>query len=133
MGANGPSGNGVAQAEPATRLCAVIEGGEAALGHLSAALAAAEVACVLIAPVPGAGLHAHAAGPLVEAAQGRNAAALIVEDAELARALRADGVHLALARTGTGGYGVVRSLVGRGGIVGVDAGISRHDAMTVAE
>jgi len=133
MGANGPSGNGVAQDEPATRLCAVIEAGEAALGHLSAALAAAEVACVLIAPVPGAGLHAHAAGPLVEAAQRRNAAALIVEDAELARTLHADGVHLALARTGTSGYGVVRSRVGRDSIVGVDAGISRHDAMTVAE
>src|SRR5262249_36815302 len=131
MGANGPSGNGVAQAEPATRLCAVIEAGEAALGHLSAALAAAEGACVLIAPVPGAGLHAHAAGPLVEAAQRRNAAAPIVEAAELARALRAAGVHL--ARAGTRGYGVVRSRVGRDSIVGVDAGISRHDAMTVAE
>ena len=137
MSANSPSGNGVAQDEAATRLCAVIEAGEAALGHLSVALAAAEVACVLIAPLPGAGLDAHAAGPLVEAAQRRNAAALIVEDAQLARTLRADGVHLSIAKTGgkTGAndYGVIRSLVGRGGIVGVDAGISRHDAMTVAE
>jgi len=136
MSANSPSGNGVAQDEAATRLCAVIEAGEAALGHLSVALAAAEVACVLIAPLPGAGLDAHAAGPLVEAAQRRNAAALIVEDAQLARTLRADGVHLSIAKTGaqTGNdHGVIRSLVGRGGIVGVDAGISRHDAMTVAE
>jgi len=120
----GPSGNGVAQDEAATRLCAVIEAGEAALGHLAAALATAEVACVLIAPARGAGLEAHAAGPLVEAAQRRNAAALIVEDTQLARALRADGVHLSLAKTGTSRYG---------GIVGVDAGISRHDAMSVAE
>jgi len=139
MSANGPSGNGVAQDEAGTQLCAVIEAGEAALGHLSVALAAAEVACVLIAPLPGAGLDAHAAGPLVEAAQRRNAAALIVEDAQLARTLRADGVHLSIAKietaakTGISGYDVVRSLVGRGGIVGVDAGISRHDAMTVAE
>src|SRR5215472_16243260 len=137
MSANSPLGNGVAQDEAATQLCAVIEAGEAALGHLSVALAAAEVACVLIAPLPGAGLDAHAAGPLVEAAQRRNAAALIVEDAQLARTLRADGVHLSIAKTGgkTGAndYGVIRSLVGRGGIVGVDAGISRHDAMTVAE
>jgi len=139
MSANSPSGNGVAQDEAATQLCAVIEAGEAALGHLSVALAAAEVACVLIAPLPGAGLDAHAAGPLVEAAQRRNAAALIVEDAQLARTLRADGVHLSIAKietaakTGISGYDVVRSLVGRGGIVGVDAGISRHDAMTVAE
>ena len=126
----------MAQDEAGTQLCAVIEAGEAALGHLSAALEAAEVACVLIAPLPGAGLDAHAAGPLVEAAQRRNAAALIVEDAQLARTLRADGVHLSIAKTGaqTGNdHGVIRSLVGRGGIVGVDAGISRHDAMTVAE
>src|SRR5215467_2776714 len=133
MSANGSSGNGVAQDEAATQLCAMIEAGEAALGHLAAALAAAEVACVLIAPAPGAGLDARAARPLVEAAQRRNAAALIVEDAQLARTLRADGVHLSVAKTGASGYGEVRSLVGRGGIVGVDAGISRHDAMTVAE
>jgi thiamine-phosphate pyrophosphorylase len=133
MSANGSSGNGVAQDEAATQLCAMIEAGEAALGHLAAALAVAEVACVLIAPAPGAGLDARAAGPLVEAAQRRNAAALIVEDAQLARTLRADGVHLSVAKTGVSGYGEVRSLVGRGGIVGVDAGISRHDAMTVAE
>jgi thiamine-phosphate pyrophosphorylase len=123
----------VAQDEAATRLCALIEAGEAALGHLAAALAAADVACVFIAPVPGAGREAHIAGPLVAAAQRRNAAALIVEDAELARTLRADGVHLTVAKSGTSGYGVARSLVGRSGIVGVDAGISRHDAMTVAE
>jgi thiamine-phosphate pyrophosphorylase len=133
MSANGSSGNGVAQDEAATQLCAMIEAGEAALGHLAAALAVAEVACVLIAPAPGAGLDARAAGPLVEAAQRRNAAALIVEDAQLARTLRADGVHFSVAKTGVSGYGEVRSLVGRGGIVGVDAGISRHDAMTVAE
>jgi thiamine-phosphate pyrophosphorylase len=133
MGVNGPSGNGVAQDEPATRLCAVIEAGEAALGHLSAALAAAEVACVLIAPAPSVGLDARAASPLVEAAQRRNAAALIVEDAQLARSLRADGVHLGVAKTGVSGYAEARSLVGRDAIVGVDAGLSRHDAMTLAE
>src|SRR5215470_14884956 len=134
MSANSPSGNGVAQDEAATQLCAVIEAGEAALGHLSVALAAAEVACVLIAPLPGAGLDARSAGPLVEAAQRRNAAALIVEDAQLAHTLRADGVHLSVASTtGARGYGMARSMIGQGGIVGVDAGVSRHDAMSVAE
>src|SRR5215475_8031314 len=114
MSANSPSGNGVAQDEAATQLCAVIEAGEAALGHLSVALAAAELACVLIAPLPGAGLDAHAARPLVEAAQRRNAAALIVEDAQLAHTLRADGVHLGVASIGARGYGVARSMVGQG-------------------
>ena len=123
----------MAQDTAATQLCAVIEAGEAALDQLAAALGAAKVACVLVAPLPGALLDARAAGPLVEAAQRRNAAALIEEDAQLARTLRADGVHLCLANTGANGYGVARAVIGRGGIVGVDAGISRHDAMTVAE
>src|SRR5215510_231141 len=133
MSEHGPSGNGVAQDEASTQLCALIEAGGAALEHLAAALAAAELACVLIAPLPGAGLDAHAARPLVEAAQRRNAAALIVEDAQLAHTLRADGVHLSVANSGARGYGVARSMVGRGRIVGVDAGISRHDAMSAAE
>src|SRR5215813_10507001 len=119
MSEHGRSGNGVVQDEASTQLCALIEAGGAALENLAAALAAAELACVLIAPVPGAGLDAHAARPLVEAAQRRNAAALIVEDAQLARTLRADGVHLSIAKietaakTGISGYDVVRSLVGR--------------------
>jgi thiamine-phosphate pyrophosphorylase len=123
----------VAQHEATTRLCAVIEAGEAALGRLAAAFAAADIASVLIAPAPDAGLDASVARPLVEAAQGHNAAALIAEDAELVRTLGADGVHLSPAGTGVSAYGAARNLVGRHGIVGVDAGVSRHDAMTLAE
>jgi len=128
-----PPGDGVAQNEAATQLCAVIETGEAAPDRLAAALSAAGFACVIIAPSPGVGLDAGAARPLVEAAQGRNAAALLADDAQLARALRADGVHLGPSKTPASAYGLARSVVGDGGIVGVDVGISRHDAMTVAE
>jgi thiamine-phosphate pyrophosphorylase len=123
----------VAQNEAATQLCAVIETGEAARDRLAAALSAAGFACVIIAPAPGTGLDAGAARPLIEAAQGRNAAALIADDAQLARTLRADGVHLGLAKAPASAYGVARGVVGDAGIVGVDVGISRHDAMTVAE
>jgi thiamine-phosphate pyrophosphorylase len=123
----------VAQQKASTRLCAVIEAGEAALGRLAAALAAADIASVLIAPAPDAGLDASAARPLVEGAQGHNAAALIADDAELARTLGADGVHLSPAGTGGSAYGAARNMLGRHGIVGVDAGVSRHDAMTLAE
>jgi thiamine-phosphate pyrophosphorylase len=124
----------VAQAEATTQLYAVIEGGEAALDRLAAALAAAEFASVLVAPAPGASLDDHAARPLVEAAQGRNAAALIADDPQLAQRLGADGVHLSLAgRRWASRYGEARGVVGHGGIVGADAGISRDDAMTVAE
>jgi thiamine-phosphate pyrophosphorylase len=123
----------VVQHEPSTRLCAVLEAGEAALGRLAAALAAADIASVLIAPAPDTGLDASRAGPLVEAAQGHNAAALIADDAELARTLGADGVHLSPAGTGVNACGAARNVVGRHGIVGADAGVSRHHAMTLAE
>ena len=117
----------------ATQLYAVIEAGESALDRLAAALSAAEFASVLIAPPPGGTLDATAARPLVEAAQRQHVAALIADDARLARTLRADGVHLGVAKDLASAYDEARSILGQGGIVGVDAGITRHDAMTLAE
>jgi len=128
-----PPGDGVAQDAAATRLCAVIEAGDTALDCLGAALSAAGFASVMIAPAPGGGLDARAARALVEAAQRRNAAALIADDAELARTLAADGVHLGRTKMAARAYAAARASVGQGAIVGVDAGISRHDAMTAAE
>ena len=123
----------MAQAETTTQLYAIVEAGEAALERLAAALSAAEIASLLIAPAPGGTLDAAAARPLVEAAQRQGVAALIADDARLARTLRADGVHLGIAKDPAGAYAEARSILGQGGIVGVDPGISRHDAMTVAE
>ena len=60
-------------------------------------------------------------------------AALIADDAQLARTLRADGVHLGITKEPAGAYAEARSILGPRGIVGVDPGISRHDAMTLAE
>jgi thiamine-phosphate pyrophosphorylase len=123
----------VAQAETATQLYAVVEAGEAALGRLAAALSAAEIISLLIAPPAGGTLDAAVAGKLVQAAQRQGVAALIADDARLARTLRADGVHLGATRDPVGAYAEARSILGQASIVGVDAGISRHDAMTVAE
>ena len=128
-----PPGDGVAQDAAAAQLCAVIEAGESALDCLGAALSAAGFASVVIAPASGGGLDAGAARPLVEAAQRRNAAALIADDAQLARTLGADGVHLGVANTAAGAYEAARAIVGHGAIVGVDAGVSRHEAMTAAQ
>ncbi len=44
-------------------------------------------------------LEAGSAKPLIDMAQKADAAALLVGDAELARTLRADGVHLDAGRT----------------------------------
>jgi thiamine-phosphate pyrophosphorylase len=124
---------GVAQAETATQLYAVVEAGEAALDRLTVALSAAEFASMLILPPTGGTLDAGAARPLIEAAQEKNVAALIADDAQLARTLRADGVHLSATKKLADAYDEARSILGRVGIVGVDPGISRHDAMTLAE
>ena len=121
------------EAEPASQLYAVIEAGEGALGRLEAALSAGPIASVLIVPAAGAMLEAGSVRPLVEIAQKANAAALLAGDAELARTLRADGVHLDAGRSLADGYRQARGILGNGGIVGVEAGISRHDAMTSAE
>ena len=121
------------EAETATQLYAVVEAGEAALERFLAALAAADFASLLIAPPPGGTLDAGSARGLVDVAQKNGVAAVIADDARLARALRADGVHLAHARNMVAACEEARSILGRGAIVGADVGISRHDAMTVAE
>ena len=120
-------------AEPSCRLYAVVEAGGGAAERLAAALRAADVASVLIVPHGTTRLEANDARPLVELAQAADAAALVAGDASLARALRADGVHLQSSTDSAGAYETARGILGSRGIVGADPGISRHDAMTLAE
>jgi thiamine-phosphate pyrophosphorylase len=121
------------EAERASQLYAVVEAGEDALARLQAALDAAPIASVLIRPAAGASLEAGSAKPLIDLVQKGNAAALLAGDAQLARTLRADGVHLAAGKDLTATYEQARGILGDRGIIGVDVGISRHDAMTLAE
>jgi thiamine-phosphate pyrophosphorylase len=123
----------VVQGDRGSELFAVLEAGAGAAECLAAALEAADLASLLILPPAGASLEPGAAKPLVDLAQNAGTAALIAGDAELARALGADGVHLGAGRDLAGAYAQARGIVGRRGIVGVDPGISRHDAMTLAE
>ena len=89
---------------------------------------------MLITPgVEGAALTAAAARPLVELAQSKDVAALIEADAQLARTLRADGVHLPWSNDVAAKFSEAREILGTRYIVGVDVGRSRHDAMTLAE
>ena len=119
--------------QPSCLLFAVVEAGPGAAERLGAALAAVQIASVLITPAGDDVLDAAAAKPLVELAQRAGAAALVADDAQLARALRADGVHLGISMDPTAAYAEARRILGPRGIIGVDAGISRDDAMTVAE
>ena len=124
---------GVPDAETGCQLYVAIEAGDAASERLAAALAAADLASVLIVPPAGRALEAATARPLVELARRRRAAALIAADAPLARRLGADGVHLGSSADPDGAYQAARAILGASGVVGIDAGISRHDAMTMAE
>lgn len=123
----------MAEAEASCRLYAVVEAGPNAAERLAAGLAAAEIASVLIVPAAKSTGDAAGAKLLVEQAQQAGAAALILGDAPLARALRADGVHLGPQKDLGRAFENAKATLGQRGIIGVDVGISRHDAMTLAE
>lgn len=115
-------------------LAVVVDASEGAAARLSAAFDAAKISSVVIRPAPGADrLQAGEAKSLVELAQAKGAAALIENDGRLARTVRADGVHISLSRGVAEAYREGRELLGERHIVGVYAGKSRDDAMTVAE
>jgi thiamine-phosphate pyrophosphorylase len=125
-------GRAVTHAQTDCRIYLLAEPDPAAGERVAAAAAAADVACCLILPYQGS-LVAAAARPIVTAAQGAGVAALIANDAGLARALGADGVHLSASRSLGATYAAARQTLGRDGIIGADVGVSRHDAMLLAE
>ena len=96
-------------------------------------LDAAGAATMLITRGGEGALTAAAARPLVELARAKDVAALIEGDAQLARTLRADGVHLPWSSDVVAQFSEAREILGTRYIVGVDVGRSRHDAMTLAE
>jgi thiamine-phosphate pyrophosphorylase len=101
--------------------------------QVAAHLDAAGAATLLVAAREGSALTAAEARPLVELAQKKDIAALIEGDAQLARTLRADGVHLPWSKDVAARYTEAREILGTRYIVGVDVGRSRHDAMSFAE
>jgi thiamine-phosphate pyrophosphorylase len=100
---------------------------------LALVLDAADVATLLITAGTAGPLTAASARALLELAQDRGIAALIDGDAQLARTLRADGVHVPWSKDVGASYAEAREVLGTRYIVGVDVGRSRHDAMTLAE
>jgi thiamine-phosphate pyrophosphorylase len=115
------------------RIYAVLKARPGARAQLEAALAASDVAAVLVAGGDGERPARAATADLIAAAQHADIAALILDDAALARELGADGVHLAAHADGIVGYQDARGVLGTGAIVGSDCGASRHVAMTLAE
>jgi thiamine-phosphate pyrophosphorylase len=123
----------VSRAQASCRLYVAVEAGPGAAERLQAALDAAEIASALFLPPSAGRLDATAVKPLVEAAQRAGVAALVAGDTGLARTVRADGVHLSAVKGIVEAYREARGILGPRSIVGASAGISRHDAMTMAE
>jgi thiamine-phosphate pyrophosphorylase len=96
--------------------------------RLARTIANTDAACVLLRPDPSR--SSEHAGPLVERVQRSGLACLIVDDAELAAELRADGVHIA---ADPGVYAQSRARLGAEANIGAACGLSRHEAMVLAE
>lgn len=117
----------------AAQIYLIAEHGPSLAARLTAALDAAPVASVLLVPQSGQRLDAPSLKPVVEAIQARGVAALVADDAGLARTLRADGVHLSAGPDIAARYAEAREVLGTRYIVGVEAGASRHEAMELGE
>lgn len=105
----------------------LVQSGPRALEQIALAFEAAGIASVIIQADT-----AEAAKPLIAAAQKAGAAALLAGNAQLARTLKADGVHLPVGST-EADYEEARNILGQRFIVGGDAGRSRDAAMRLGE
>jgi thiamine-phosphate pyrophosphorylase len=117
--------------KPGCQLYLVIDAMAHARERLEAAMAVADAPSVLVRIPPTT--QAGAVKPLIELGQKLGAAMLILDDAALARTLRADGVHLSAGRDSLERYREAREVLGARGLIGVTAGISRHEAMSLGE
>lgn len=117
--------------QPGCQLYLAIEAAAGATERLAAIAAATQIACVLVeGPSP---LPADLVRPLVEAARELGLPVLIAGEARLARTLRTDGVHIPVSEKPIEAHAEAREIVAGEAMVGVDAGRSRHDAMTLGE
>jgi thiamine-phosphate pyrophosphorylase len=97
--------------------------------QLAQAMAGTDAACVLLCREESA-LDEIEASSVIDLVQARGLACLIEQDAALAERLGADGVHIAAESTL---YAEARKLLGDSASIGAACGVSRHDAMRLAE
>ncbi len=108
------------------------------LERLEAALGAGgeAIACVLLRLHDQAASHHAELQTAVRRLQARDVAVLIADDAELARAFGADGVHLSATANedeARSRYAIARASLGSERTVGASAGLSKHIAMVLGE
>ncbi len=119
-------------AEPCA-LCLVVEAGPPALDRLRAVLPSLPVATVYIAAAADRALEPATTAPLLDFVQANDTAAVLIDDAALARTLQADGCHLSARPDVVGAFEEARDILGNGRIIGAAAGKSRDAAMTLGE
>lgn len=107
--------------------------GSSAPDRLAPLLGSAEVECLMITSPQGKAIDAPTALSLCELAHEAGIAVVVRGDAQLARTIKADGVHVDWAEDVQERFAQAREIVGGGAIVGVDVGRSRHDAMCLGE
>lgn len=106
--------------------------------RLSRLVAETDVSSVILLPNADNPPKADQLKPLVAVLQHNDTAVLIADDVELANNVSADGVHLShvdgdIADDIQARYKSARQALGPTAIVGVDVGISRHDAMALGD
>lgn len=116
-----------------SRLYLILEAGPNAEARLSAALAGARPSSLLLTPPRGKALDAASVLPLLAAAQQRDIAVMLADDAQLVRTTRADGVHLTWSKDIGARAAEAREILGHRYMLGADVGRSRHDAMEIGE
>jgi thiamine-phosphate pyrophosphorylase len=120
-------------AATSSNLYLVLRTGPAALDRLTAALAAATPASLLVKPGPDNSLEAQAVLPLIKLAQSHGVAVLLADDAQMVRTTKADGVHLTWSKDLAARAAEARDILGHRFMLGVDCGRSRHEAMEQGE
>jgi thiamine-phosphate pyrophosphorylase len=121
--------------EDQPKLCIVVAAamGQDAIERVSVVLDSADIGVLLVTPASVEPFDAAAAGALVGVAQAKGVPVLIEGDAQLARAVCADGVHMPWSKDTVARYGEARQIMGSRLSVGADAGPSRDDAMALGE
>lgn len=101
---------------------------------LDRAFSESDIACILLQTDGGQLDNVELAARINEAAHHHRVAFLIEDDAEAAKKIGADGVHLSREQTADeSSYQIARNVLGTEAIIGGDCGSSRHSAMVLGE
>jgi len=115
----------------ACKLIAILDADREGPARIEALMGVEGLATLILRPA--AAIDEAVMKAMVARAQARNLAALVLDDAELAAKVLADGVHVSWSKDVMARFKDTRGRLPRGAVAGADAGRSRHDAMEIGE